>query len=138
MMNDAPHDGPPLTLSYQSFERVWKALVSKRKARKLNVDRDLVWQQLMQSGGEAAFLRSAVKNAKRDHAGDSRDANPEQNPLLGTAHAMSPAKRKAGGKAASPASDGGKTAARKVVAKRRAAKQSTTVAAKRRRASRAR
>ena len=64
-------DVPALTLSYSSFAQFWKALVSKRKARKLNVDRDLAWLQLTASGENAEFLRAHAasksgKSRKRD------------------------------------------------------------------------
>lgn len=49
-------DASSLTLSYESFGKLWKALVSKRKARKLNVDRDQVWNRLLRGGGDADLL----------------------------------------------------------------------------------
>jgi len=59
-------DVSSVTLSQELFDRFWRALVSKRKARRLEVDRESVWQQLGRSGVDAEFLRAGAKNVKRD------------------------------------------------------------------------
>jgi len=67
-----PRDASPLELTYESFEQFWKALVSKRKARKLDVDVASAWRQLSEGGAGAAFLRlhaeSKAAKAERKHA----------------------------------------------------------------------
>ena len=65
-----PRASSPLELTYESFEQFWKALVSKRKARKLDVDVASAWRQLSDAGGGAAFLRlhaesKAVKEKRK-------------------------------------------------------------------------
>src|SRR5262249_23107307 len=57
----------PLTLTYDSFANFWKALVSRRKAKRLSVDKDKAWTQLRADGAGAAFLRAeaARKEAKK-------------------------------------------------------------------------
>jgi hypothetical protein len=89
-------DASPLTLSYPLFERLWKALVSKRKARKLNVDRDTVWQQLGQSGENAEFLRddAASKELKRDKGREPGVAVVQGNALPTAPNAGAAPKRK--------------------------------------------
>jgi len=67
-----PRDASPLELTYESFEQFWKALVSKRKARRLDVDVASAWRQLSEGGAGAAFLRlhaaSKATKAERKHA----------------------------------------------------------------------
>ena len=67
-----PRDASPLELTYESFEQFWKALVSKRKARRLDVDVASAWRQLSEGGAGAAFLRlhaeSKAAKAERKHA----------------------------------------------------------------------
>jgi hypothetical protein len=72
-----PRASSPLELTYASFEQFWKALVSKRKARKLDVDVASAWQQLSKAGRDAGFLRrraeSKAAKAQRTGAAEARE-----------------------------------------------------------------
>src|SRR5262249_25025028 len=61
------HEATPLVLTYDSFTSFWKALVSRRKAKRIDVDKDQAWSQLHADGVNARFLRSeaARKEAKK-------------------------------------------------------------------------
>ena len=66
------NDSLSVTLTYDSFARLWQALVSKRKARKLDVDTDQAWAQLRSDGPAAHFLQAHAardeKKRKRERA----------------------------------------------------------------------
>ncbi len=49
-------------VSYATFRELWKRLVSKRKARKLEVDRDEIWQRL--ASGQLDLREHTVVLAK--------------------------------------------------------------------------
>ena len=73
-----PRASSPLELTYESFEQFWKALVSKRKARKLDVDVASAWRQLSDAGGGAGFLRlhaeSKAAKGKRKGVGEPAES----------------------------------------------------------------
>jgi hypothetical protein len=113
----------PLTLSFGLFEQVWKALVSRRKARKLNVNRDLAWQQLLQDGENADFLHAhvAADDLKRRKGHENHVAKVAKNvlreaPMAGAAPKPERVASKTT-RASSP--EGRKSASHKVAAKRR-------------------
>ena len=122
-------DASPLILSFKSFDRLWKTLVSRRKARKLNVDRDLVWQQLAQSGENADFLRANVE-AKDTERGKVRANRVAKNLLRETprAGAAPEAEAVASKSAKAIVTASGKSASRKIAAKRGAQNRPATAA----------
>jgi hypothetical protein len=75
-------DAAALTLTHEAFGRIWKALVSKRKARKLNVDRETAWAQLVSDGDAAPFLvmRAALGRAKAEKAARARKPSGDDAP----------------------------------------------------------
>jgi hypothetical protein len=72
-----PRDAASLELTHESFEQFWKALVSKRKARKLGIDIASAWRQLSDGGSGAAFLR-AYAEAKTSKAQRKRAAESDE------------------------------------------------------------
>jgi hypothetical protein len=48
------------TLTYQAFAKLWKRLISRRRARELNVGLDDVWQQLVTNGRLSPRYRFAT------------------------------------------------------------------------------
>ncbi len=72
-----------IRISYAMFRELWKHLVSKRKARKLEVDRHVIWQRLADGrlalreraagSDEAAVEEGAVVTLSLDNGGQVRN-----------------------------------------------------------------
>lgn len=117
-----PGDAIPMT--YELFEQFWNALVSRRKARKLDVDRNTAWRQLCDSGEGAAFLatrtrKGAKRGGKASRGDDSVTLADDLAPLLEAMPATADTREANARSPRTPApANGRKPAARKTGVKR--------------------
>jgi hypothetical protein len=61
------------TLTYAAFAKLWKRLISRRRARELNVDLDDVWQQLVTHGRFSRRCIFAARDGSHASALDVRE-----------------------------------------------------------------
>ena len=114
-----------LMLRYDVFARLWKVLVSRRKARKLDIDRNQAWEQLLANGDAAQFLYGSTRGIAAADSEPLADAQPRKQKRP-TANA-SPQQATGGPRTKRPAAARVKNAAaRKPGAKRVAKKPSSS------------
>ena len=116
------NEAMPLTLTYDSFAHFWNALVSRRKAKRLDVNKDTAWAQLRSEGVAAPFLQAAV--ARKEAKKARRDEDPGK-------ESDEKAKKKRSKPSAEAAAKTGSAPRTKKPAARKAAKSAKTAARRR-------